>query len=218
MLEQQTAADTVPPPERVLRGFNAIKRYWDKTRDCYAAKLLPGEYYVTVHPEVITTVLGSCVSACIRDPVFGIGGMNHFMLPASSRDGGDGWRSRYLSAETRYGTYAMEQLINDILKHGGSRDHLEVKLVGGGRVLRQMTDIGQRNIAFVREFVATEGLKLLGEDLGDVYPRKVVYWPQSGRVQVKKLRSMHNDTIVARETHYLDDLVQQPDAGEAELF
>lgn len=214
----QQAATDVPRPERTLRGFSEIKRYWDKTRDCYAAKILPGEYYVTVSAEVITTVLGSCVSACIRDPVFGIGGMNHFMLPAASQHEQDKWRTRYLSAETRYGTYAMEQLINDILKNGGNRENLEIKLVGGGRVLKQMTDIGRRNIEFVREFVETEGLRLVGEDLGDIYPRKVVYYPVSGRVQVKKLRSLHNETIIERESHYLDDITQQPTSGDAELF
>jgi chemotaxis protein CheD len=209
----------VPALPRTLKGFTHIKRYWDRTRNCYAAKILPGEYYVTTHKEVLTTVLGSCVSACIRDPVFGIGGMNHFMLPkAKEGTTADDWRTRYLSAETRYGSFAMEQLINDIQKHGGVRNNLEVKVVGGGRILASMTDIGRRNIEFVRDYLAIEGLSIAGEDLGDIYPRKVLYYPLSGKVQVKKLRSLHNKTIVDRETHYLEDLDRDPAIGEVELF
>lgn len=207
-----------PRMERALRGFDHVKRYWDKTRDCFAAKILPGEYYVTSYDEVITTVLGSCVSACIRDPVFGIGGMNHFMLPAAKDESFDGWKGQFPTAQTRYGSFAMEQLINDILKNGGSRENLEVKIVGGGKILKAMTDIGQRNIRFVEDYIRTEGLRLVGEDVGDIYPRKVVYYPQNGRAQVKKLRSMHNNTIVERETHYMDDLSNDAPAGDVELF
>lgn len=207
-----------PEMEKAFRGFEHVKRYWDKSRNRFAAKILPGEYYVTASDEVVTTVLGSCVSACIRDPVFGVGGMNHFMLPTGSEASVDAWRTKYLSAETRYGSFAMEQLINDILKNGGMRENLEVKIVGGGKILKQMTDIGQRNIDFVREYIATEGLNLLGEDLGDIYPRKVVYFPLTGKVQVKKLRSLHNDTIIERETHYMEDLSKEPASGDVELF
>ncbi|WJW76426.1 chemoreceptor glutamine deamidase CheD [Thiohalobacter sp. IOR34] len=200
-----------------LPGFEGIKRYWDKTRNCYMAKILPGEYYVTLKDEKITTVLGSCVSACIRDSRFGIGGMNHFMLPDSARED-DHWRNGPSSNATRYGSYAMEQLINEILKNGGRREFLEVKLVGGGRILRRATDVGRRNIEFVLDYIATEGLTLVGTDLGDVYPRKVVYSPASGKVQVKKLRTMHNETIVERESHYMEDLQHTPSGGDVELF
>ncbi len=206
-----------PDMSPALPGFERIKRYWDKTRNCYVAKILPGEYYVTLADEKITTVLGSCVSACIRDSHFGIGGMNHFMLPDSSR-ANDSWRQGPNSSAARYGSYAMETMINEILKHGGRREFLEVKLVGGGRILRGTTDIGRRNIDFVLDYIATEGLVLAGQDLGDVYPRKVVYAPASGKVQVRKLRNMHNETIVERETHYLDDLRKTPVDGGVELF
>ena len=217
-----------PQPDRIpgipagdaqpaLPGFERIKRYWDKTRNCYVAKILPGEYYVTVNEEKITTVLGSCVSACIRDPHFGIGGMNHFMLPDAGRED-DGWRSGPTSNATRYGSFAMESLINEILKHGGRREFLEVKLVGGGRIMQSMTNIGERNIRFVLKYIEIEGLNLAGQDLGGIYPRKVVYCPRTGKVQVKKLRSMHNDTIIEREVHYLEDLRHTPSGGEVELF
>lgn len=208
--------DTTPP--RALSGFEGINRYWDRTNNCYAAKILPGEFYVTTHAEVITTVLGSCVSACIRDPIFGIGGMNHFMLPIDM-DGSGRWAGREtIGLATRYGNHAMEQLINEILKNGGSRKNLEVKIFGGGRILAQMTDVGMRNIRFSREYIRTEALKLLSEDVGDIYPRKVLYFPNTGLVRVKKLRSLHNNTIVRREIKYMHDIEDHPASGEVELF
>lgn len=208
-----------PRLQRALSGFSGINRYWDRQRLCYAAKILPGEYYVTTHEEIIVTVLGSCVSACIRDPVLRIGGMNHFMLPASA-DKEARIRASLNSEATRYGNFAMEQLINDILKHGGRRENLEVKVFGGGQVIRHMTqaDIGGRNIAFVKEYLATEGFKLDAQDLGDIYPRKIVYDPMSGKVLVKKLRTLHNDTISQREVGYLRELEQEPVGGDIELF
>lgn len=208
---------TAPPSApRMLAGFAHINRYWDEQHGMFAAKLLPGEYYVTCEKETIVTVLGSCVSACIRDPIFGIGGMNHFMLPENQGNGS--WESGNVSASTRYGSHAMEQLINDILKNGGSRKNLELKLTGGGRILAQMTDIGKKNIDFIEKYVQTESLRVLARDLGDIYPRKVYYTPITGKVDVKKLRSMHNNTIVERETQYSKQLHEQPVTGEVTLF
>lgn len=198
----------------VLPGYEHINRYWDRIHNCHAAKILPGEYYVTLFGELVTTVLGSCVSACVRDRILGIGGMNHFMLPHSNRV--DAWGGS--SAAARYGSYAMESLINDILKNGGRRENLEVKIFGGGQVLAHMTDVGSQNIAFVRGYIKVEGLELMAEDVGGPHPRKVVYFPDTGRVRIKKLRSMHNDTIVRRETQYKTQLDQAPVLGEVELF
>lgn len=206
-----TDADILKP---VLPGYEHINRYWDRGLSCVAAKILPGEYYVTLQGEMITTVLGSCVSACIRDRKLGIGGMNHFMLPHSDRFSDNSGPTK----AARYGSFAMESLINDILKNGGRKQNLEVKLFGGGQVLANMTDIGASNIRFVREFLQLEGLDVIAEDLGGRYPRKVVYFPDSGRARVKKLRTQHNDTIVRRETHYLAALQEAPVAGEVELF
>ena len=200
-----------------MDGFEHINRYWDRLHKTTAAKILPGEYYVTNTDELVTTVLGSCVSACIRDRVFGIGGMNHFMLPISK---GKGWNGDedLLSSATRYGNYAMEHMINDILKFGGHRKNLEIKIFGGGQIISSMTDIGRKNIEFVRNYVLAEGLALAGEDVGDIYPRKVVYFPQTGRVRVKKLKHMHNDTIINREIDYQHDLEEKPVEGSIELF
>lgn len=202
----------------VLPGFEKINRYWDKTQDINAAKILPGEFYVTTHDEVIVTVLGSCVSACVRDRVFNIGGMNHFMLPMSQPDRAHDPASSWSSTATRYGNYAMEALINEILKNGGRRENLEIKIFGGGRILEKMTNIGQKNIDFVREFIDVEGLALVAEDVGDIYPRKVQYHPMTGKVRMKKLRSLHNNTIVERETRYMDTLESAPIEGEIDLF
>ena len=200
-----------------LPGFDHISRHWDRVHDTSVAKILPGEYYVTVQDEMIATVLGSCIAACIRDPVFGIGGMNHFMLPASKSDETESRGSGDQSHIARYGNHAMELLINAILKHGGKRDHLEIKVFGGGRIMPQMMDIGQRNTAFVRDYIRTEGLNLLAEEVGSTYPRKVLYFPASGKVRMKKLRSLHTNTIAQKESQYLDSL-QQPVVSNIELF
>ena len=205
------------PPQVCLPGFEKINRYWDKSLQVIAAKILPGEFYVTTQNELIVTVLGSCVSACVRDPVFGIGGMNHFMLPLQARDCGS-WEKKGLGLATRYGNYAMEHLVNEILKNGGMRKNLEVKVFGGGKILAQMTDIGEKNIQFVLEYIRTEGLKLLNQDLGDIFPRKVQYHPKSGKVRVKKLRSLHNDTITAREREYMRSISTTKQEGEIDLF
>jgi chemotaxis protein CheD len=195
-------------------GFEHIKRYWDQSRQLHVAKILPGEFYVSTSGEMITTVLGSCVSTCIRDRKLGVGGMNHFMLPSSARV--DDWGGPSTSA--RYGSYAMETLINEILKAGGRRENLEVKAFGGGRIVSSFTDIGRKNIAFLHEFLQIEGLRLTAEDLGGIYPRKVNFFADSGRAQLKRLRSMHNDTILARESRYLEELEEKPVQGNVELF
>lgn len=205
--------EIIPPINTVLDGFSHIRRYWDKYQACYAAKILPGEYYVTRHNECITTVLGSCVSACIRDVRLGIGGMNHFMLPMNKADD-----KSLISEAARYGNYAMEHLINDIIRNGGQRKNLEFKLFGGGRVMNMMMDVGKKNIDFVLDYVKTEGFAVSAQDLGDIYPRKIIYFPKTGKVKMKKLQSMHNDTIIIRENQYMDKLRTEPVQGDVELF
>jgi chemotaxis protein CheD len=187
--------------------------YYDRTFDCDAAKILPGEYYYTGKDMVIVTVLGSCVSACIRDRVKGLGGMNHFMLP----DGGD--PGNPVSASMRYGTYAMEVLINDLLKAGARREHLEAKVFGGGAVLRGFSamNVGERNAAFVIQFLKTERIPVLAEDLNDIYPRKVYFFPRTGKVLVKKLMQTHNDTLAKRELDYASRLKVTPVSGAVDL-
>ena len=199
-----------------LPGFEHVKRGWHEAYGAYSARLNPGEYYVTKNDEAIYTTLGSCISACIRDRLSGIGGMNHFMLPASAEEGG--WKAAGVGSATRYGNFAMEHLINEILKNGGSRKSLEVKLFGGGRIIANMTDVGKRNIEFARDYIQTEGLQVVAEDVGDVFPRMVVYFPASGKVKVKRLRSLHNNTILEQETQYLQTIEKKPVSGDIELF
>lgn len=203
--------------EKALPHFSHIGRHFDPREGKVVAKLLPGDYYVTLGDEMVFTVLGSCVSACVRDRVLGIGGMNHFMLPEDSADSTRPWGTS-ASAATRYGNVAMEMLINDILKNGGRRENLEFKLVGGGRVLDAMTDIGARNIDFVRNYMKQEGFKVLGEDLGGEHPRKVMFHPKSGGARVKKLTRTRPAEIVERERRYSKKIESTPVAGDVELF
>ena len=190
--------------------------YFDRQFNTHAAKILPGEYYATTRDMMIVTVLGSCVSACIRDRETGVGGMNHFMLPHS----GDADPGNPLSRSARYGTYAMEMLINDLLKLGARRAFLEAKIFGGGNVMRGFTvhNVGTRNAEFALKFLETESIRIIAKDLLDVHPRKVYYFPNSGRVLVKKLRNLHNNTIIEREQEYESRLDVKPVAGDVELF
>jgi len=195
--------------------FLAPNLYFDRQHNAEAAKIMPGEYYATARDMLLVTVLGSCVCACIRDKVSGIGGMNHFMLPDSGQDQNDP-----LGESARYGVYAMEILINQLLKMGAQRSNFEVKVFGGGAVLRGFTvaNVGERNAEFVLKFLKTEKIPVAAQDLLDIYPRKVYYFPQTGLVRVKKLKQVHNDTIVNRETEYKSRLRYSKMEGDVELF
>ena len=211
-------ADTMEQAPPLLPGFEHINRYWDASHNIYAAKLLPGDFYVSLHGELITTVLGSCISACIRDPKTGIGGMNHFMLPERHNESKQSWEDTPVSDQTRYGNIAMERLINLVLASGSRKQDIEIKLFGGGRVLNISTDIGGKNINFVKQYLATEGLAITSEDVGGPCPRKVQYFPKTGRVRVKKLNSMHNQTLQDREKEYIENLNKTKVAGKIDLF
>jgi len=198
------------------RDFGHVQRRYDSRVNGMIATLAPGDYFVAIEGEIISTVLGSCVSACIRDRRLCFGGMNHFMLPIDESEGTSTWGTT-ASSSTRFGNVAMERLINSMLKLGAHRTDLEVKLVGGGKVLDAMTDIGSRNIQFVREYVRAEGFTVLGEDLGDVYPRKVMYHPQTGSARVKRLARTDRH-VVADERRYIRDLDRTAISGTIELF
>lgn len=207
-----------PPLPPALPSFERIRRTWNEKRGVYSARLSPGEYYVTKSDEAVATTLGSCIAACIRDSVSGIGGMNHFMLPATDAAASNPWKAAGLGASARYGNFAMEHLINGILRTGGRRENLEAKIFGGGRVMAKMSDVGMRNILFVREYLKTERVRLVAEDVGDIYPRMVVYFPVTGEAKVKRLRSLHNNVIAIQEGSYLDKVIAKPVAGDIELF
>lgn len=182
----------------------ATNIYFDPIFQCDAAKLLPGEYYYTDKNMLIVTVLGSCVSACIRDKVTGIGGMNHFMLP----DVGVSDVNNPISPSMRYGTYAMETLIDDLLKAGAKRQNLEAKVFGGGNVLKGFSqmNVGERNAKFVRHYLRTQHMPIIAEDLNDIYPRKVYFFPKTGKVLVRKIKELRNDTLAVREIEYASRL------------
>ena len=179
------------------------------------AAILPGEFFVSATPMIVYTVLGSCISACIRDPVVGVGGMNPFMLPKRKDGGSDSW-----GVSNRYGSYAMESLINDILKQGGIKSRLEVKLFGAGRIYEGHIDVGARNAEWVLDFLKTEGLTAVKTDLGDVCPRKVYYFTDSGRVLMKKIERLKNKTIAEREQEYAAKIqvVGKPVEEDVTLF
>ncbi len=205
---------------RCLPEFSHINHYWDKQREMVIAKILPGEFYMTTEHVAIATTLGSCISACIWDDVTGIGGMNHFMLPTTDMDVKDvNWGQRGLVTDaTRYGNYAMEHLINMILTHGGRRVNLRAKVFGGGKVLKKLSDVGQRNLTFALSYLEAENIPVEASDLGNIYPRKVIFEPSTGRAFVKKLDNLHNDTIARRETDYSKQLGKEDIDGDVELF
>lgn len=185
--------------------------YFDAVLASDAAKLLPAEYFATDRALALVTVLGSCVAACLRDPVLKLGGMNHFMLPDG--DGGSG-------APARYGSHAMELLINEMLKRGARRERLEAKVFGGGNVLKSFTtnQVGTRNAEFVLDYLATERIPILARDLGGIHPRKVCFFAATGRALVKQLPHAHGADVVAEESAYSSRLRSMPVAGAVELF
>jgi chemotaxis protein CheD len=203
-----------------LPEFSHINHYWDRQRKCVVSKILPGEFFMTKTPGFIATTLGSCISACIWDEKAKVGGMNHFMLPITSKEAHEvNWASREnVSDATRYGNFAMEHLINMILKHGGRKINLKAKIFGGGKVLKKMSDVGERNINFVLEYLENEGIQIIKSDIGDIYPRKVLFDPITGKAYVKRLENLHNDTIVRREIDYRTAIDENEVGGDIELF
>lgn len=185
-----------------------MSRYWEPRLNAFVVQVLPGELHVTEEDIVIATVLGSCVSACLRDVTRGIGGINHFMLPNVLRgDVGD---------SARYGVYALELLVNQVLAGIGKRKHLEVKVFGGGRVIEGGGDVGRGNIELVRKFFASEGIPITSEDLGEQYARRVRYWPKSGRTQVQRIPMAQAKKVVATERQAARRMTAAP--GSVELF
>lgn len=195
--------------------FSHIRRMRDTRFPHEIAAILPGEFFVSPDPMIVYTVLGSCVSACVRDPFARVGGMNHFMLPKPKDAGTDSW-----GESTRYGSYAMESLINEILKRGGNKGRLEIKLFGAGKIYDGNIDVGARNAEWVMDYLRAEGLSACKTDLGDVYPRKIYYFTESGRVLMKKIERVKNHTIAERESEYAAKIQskEQAPAEDVTLF
>jgi chemotaxis protein CheD len=208
MMPMPAASGLMPPPRVPLpsTSLNSTPRieklkaaprkpgeasffFWDAHFKNDAVKVLPGEYFVHDEDLLITTTLGSCIAACIWDRDRRIGGMNHFMLPEGSGDSG------------RYGSYAMELLINEMMKRGASRLTMEAKVFGGGAVISGMNslNVGERNTKFVIDYLQTERIPIVSKDVMDIYPRKVCFLPGSGKAMVKRLAPTNAEALVAQD-------------------
>ncbi|QJW85863.1 chemoreceptor glutamine deamidase CheD [Ramlibacter terrae] len=196
------------------RGFDRTAALLRPRLPVESIKILPGQYYAAARHGSISTVLGSCVSTCLWDPVERIGGMNHFMLPGDSARP-DSPRA----ASARFGLYAMEVLINDMTRPGADRRRLVAKVFGGAQLLAgfDKLDVGAKNSEFVLHFLREEGIRVVAQDLLDVCPRKVHFFVDSGKVQVKRLGMLPNDTVQKREREYLSKLGDKA-GGEVEIF
>jgi len=198
-------------PNRRVDGFD---RYFDAELGVPAVRLRPGECYVAEsRDEMIVTVLGSCVAACVRDPETGIGGMNHFMLAESETGEWGG-----VSQAMRYGNHAMESLINAILRTGCPRARLEIKVFGASSLGAGGARVGEANQTFVRRYLAYEGLSAAAEDLGGGRPRRIHYLPGIGRVKRLFLAPTEGAAIASGETAYRRRLRTPAPAGDIDLF
>ena len=196
---------------RPRRAGEASFFYFDHHFQHNAVKVLPGEYFVARERITIVTVLGSCIAACLWDSRACVGGMNHFMLP----DGG--------GADTsgRYGSYAMELLINEMMKQGARRETLQAKIFGGGQVMHNFTtlNVGERNTRFVQDYLATERIPIVSEDVLDIHPRKVVFFATSGRAMLKRLAHTHRESLAAQEARgNAASVVRETHGGSVDLF
>lgn len=196
-----------PPPARFL----------DRDLQVETVRILPGQYHTATGAGSISTVLGSCVSTCLWDPVLRIGGMNHFMLPGDEpRTTPSPW-----GASTRFGVHAMEVLINEMLHLGAERRRMVAKVFGGARVLRGFgtLDVGARNSEFVLQFLREESIPLQAQDLLGESPRKLHFFPETGKVRMKRLLLRTDDALQRQEREYLAALARTGDrGGEIEIF
>ncbi len=203
--------------EKVQVGIigEGVKRYFDHNLEMTVVKLMTGDCYVTSESgEMLVTILGSCISVCMRDPVAGIGGMNHILLPGENMDKqkGDAGYSN------RFGAFAMEELINGILRLGGKKERLEIKAFGGGNVIKNSAMIGSKNIEFVERFLKNEGLKIVSKDVGGTAPRRIHYFPDTGKVMCRTLKRKEDMAIVESEKKYQSKICKKDTQGDAELF
>jgi chemotaxis protein CheD len=199
---QQTPALTAAPAHSRLARLKALPRqdgvasffYYDAHFRNDAVKILPGEYFVHHEDLLVMTTLGSCIAACLWDREARVGGMNHFMLPEG---GGDG----LANPSGRYGSYAMELLINEMMKRGASRMTMEAKVFGGGQVISGMNtlNVGERNTAFVLDYLKTERIPVVSRDVQGTCPRRVCFLPASGKAMVKRLASTHAEALLAQD-------------------
>jgi chemotaxis protein CheD len=217
-----SAASTAPgrPPVSATNRLDRLKAqprkpgeasffFYDAHFKNDAVKVLPGEYYVDAEDMLVMTTLGSCIAACLWDRNAKVGGMNHFMLPEGTGDSG------------RYGSYAMELLINEMMKRGASRQTMEAKVFGGGAVISGMNtiNVGERNTAFVMDYLKTERIPVVSKDVLDIYPRKVCFLPASGKAMVKRLAPSNAEALVMQDKVAAQKAVpQNTGGGSIDLF
>jgi chemotaxis protein CheD len=206
--KRQARSDSNP-----MNLLGAGKRSFNKALNINVVKIFSGEWGVSAQDdEMFATILGSCVSACVHDPVSKIGGMNHFLLPHDGEDGNSG-------ESARYGVFAMEMLVNAMLKNGAQKHRLEFKVFGGGNVLiNNSKKIGSKNAIFIRKFMRDEGYKVLSEDLEGDQPRSLHYYPTTGKVMLRKLQRKEDLIIIEEEQKYQTKLHNKPIEGDIELF
>lgn len=187
MTSASQSSELRPAPQQ----FKHIRRTWDERAGCAVARIQPGEIYVAHGNERIATVLGSCVSACIYDAESGVGGMNHFLMPsgpASTR-----------STDAQYGEQAMKRLIWELVASGAARHNLKAKVFGGASIMSSLNDVGAQNAEFVRSYLASENIDIVAEDLGDEHPRKIIMQVDTGKIMVRRLRTLVHNSVAQRE-------------------
>jgi len=203
--------DPSPPP---VPGFENAHRLWDSLHHRWTVRIVPGELFVTPHDESISTVLGTSLSVCIRDPVLRIGGMNHFILPIQI-DAATGMVARDTKDALLYGRSIMERLLREVLKLGASRERLKAKMYGGGRHLQPVHDASESTIAFARRYLREQGVPVVAEKLGAGYPRRLMYFPSSGVALMERLPNRLVAAAAKREMQYVQSLIQPPSVGAA---
>ncbi|MDX1975547.1 MAG: hypothetical protein SFT92_07730 [Rickettsiales bacterium] len=209
LLDRRGTPDDLP----VSEYFHGKKRFYNSAYNIHIVKIFAGEWAISNREdEMLATILGSCVSACIRDPLVGVGGMNHFLLP------GDENSDATASDAARYGVNAMESLINALLKAGAQKHRLEFKIFGGGNVINNSARIGSKNARFVRSFLKEEGYRIVSEDLEGEQPRSLHYYPVTGKVMLRKLKRKEDFVVVEEEAKYQQQISKKPQEGEIELF
>lgn len=191
------------------------RKFFDPATNRVSVRILPGEQYVAENPEeVLITILGSCVAACIRDPASGIGGMNHFMMPIS-----EAGQANQVKDALRYGNHAMETLIDELVRRGAHRAGLEVKVFGGANVTKGSINlIGDQNCDFIRHYLQHESLVCEAHDLGGTQARRIQYFPDSGKVKRRFLKRTSDLRMIEDEVAYCDSLSGKPVRHEAAPF
>jgi chemotaxis protein CheD len=204
--------DPAPPP---VPGFEDAHRLWDPLHHRWTVRIVPGELFATPHDESISTILGSSLSVCVRDPVLRIGGMNHFILPLQINEA-TGITTRDTKEAMQYGRSVMERLLREVLKLGASRERLKAKMYGGGRHMQLGNDASETTIAFARRFLREQGVPVVAEKLGAGYPRRLMYFPSSGLALMDRLPNRLVAAVAKREMQYVQSLMQPSSVSVAD--